>query len=63
MSKQIDRLIAEIVQDNMLVINKMKKADLVQLTKELMVENFRELHTDSIVEIYEERFGTNLVKV
>jgi len=63
MSVMIDRLIAEMVADNMIVIKKMKKDELLQLTKELLVDNFRELDNDTIVEIYEERYNTVLAGV
>jgi len=63
MSVMIDRLIAEMVADNMIVIKKMKKDELLQLTKELLVDNFRELDNATIVEIYEERYNTVLAGV
>ena len=60
MSRAIDRLIAELVEDNMKDIKKMRKADIIQLTKELLADNFRELTDDTIVKIYEETYATNL---
>ena len=33
MSKQIDRLIYELVAEDMLIVKKMKKAELLELTK------------------------------
>ena len=62
MSKQIDRLIYELVAEDMLVVKKMKKIELIELTKVLMVDNMRELHDDTIVEIYEEQFETHLAR-
>ena len=62
MSKQIDRLIHELVAEDMLVVKKMKKAELLELTKVLMKDNMRELHDDTIVEIYEEQFETHLAR-
>ena len=62
MSKQIDRLISELVAEDMLVVKKMKKSELIQLTKVLMVDNMRELHDDTIVEIYEQQFETHLAR-
>ena len=62
MSKQIDRLITELVDNDMLIVKKMKKAELLELTKVLMKDNMRELHDDTIVEIYEEQFETHLAR-
>jgi hypothetical protein len=62
MSKQIDRLITELVAEDMLVVKKMKKVELIELTKVLMVDNMRELHDDTIVEIYEQQFETHLAR-
>ena len=62
MSKQIDRLISELVAEDMLVVKKMKKSELVELTKVLMVDNMRELHDESIIEMYEQQFETHLAR-
>jgi len=62
MSKFINRLVAELVANDMLVIKKMKKVELVGLTESLLKENMLELHDDTIVEIYEEKFNTHLVR-
>ena len=62
MSRQIDRLISELVAEDMLIVKKMKKSELVELTKVLMVDNMRELHDESIVEMYEEKFETHLAR-
>ena len=62
MSRQIDRLITELVDKDMLVVKKMKKSELVELTKVLMVDNMRELHDETIVEMYEEQFETHLAR-
>jgi septin family protein len=62
MSKQIDRLITELVDNDMLIVKKMKKAELLELTKVLMKDNMRELHDDTIVEMYEEKFETHLAR-
>jgi hypothetical protein len=62
MSRQIDRLITELVAEDMLVVKKMKKVELIELTKVLMVDNMRELHDDTIVEIYEQQFETHLAR-
>jgi hypothetical protein len=58
----INRLIAEIVEDDMLMVKKMKKAELLELTKVLMKDNLRECHDESIVEMYEEQFNTHLAR-
>jgi hypothetical protein len=58
----INRLIAEIVEDDMVMVKKMKKAELLELTKVLMKDNLRELHDESIVEMYEEQFNTHLAR-
>ena len=62
MSRQIDRLISELVAEDMLVVKKMKKSELIELTKVLMVDNMRELNDASIVEMYEEKFETHLAR-
>ena len=62
MSKMINRLITELVAEDMLVIKKMKKTDIVALTETLLKENMMELHYDTIVEIYEEKFNTHLAR-
>jgi len=62
MSRMINRLIAEIVEDDMVVVKKMKKSELLELTKVLMKDNMRELHDDTIVEIYEQQFETHLAR-
>jgi hypothetical protein len=58
----INRLIAEIVEEDMVTVKKMKKAELLELTKTLMRDNLLELHDESIVEIYEEQFQTHLAR-
>ena len=62
MSRMINRLIAEIVEDDMIMVKKMKKAELLELTKVLMKDNLRECHDESIVEMYEEQFQTHLAR-
>ena len=62
MSRMINRLIAEIVEEDMVTVKKMKKAELLELTKTLMRDNLLELHDESIVEIYEEQFQTHLAR-
>ena len=60
MSRMIDRLINELVEDGMVQMKKLKKAELIDLTKDLLTDNFRELTDDTIIKIYEERYKTNL---
>jgi hypothetical protein len=62
MSRMINRLIAEIVEDDMVMVKKMKKSELLELTKVLMKDNLRECHDESIVEMYEEQFNTHLAR-
>jgi len=63
MSVQINRLIADLVDNDMLTIKKMKKVELIKMTEVLLKDNYRELHNDSIVELYELQFDTHLVVV
>ena len=60
MSRMIDRLITELVTDGMVQMKKLKKAELIDLTKDLLTDNLRELTDDTIIKIYEERYNTNL---
>ena len=60
MSRMINRLIDELVDDSMVQMKKLKKAELIDATKELLTDNLRELTDDTIIKIYEERYKTNL---
>ena len=62
MSVFIEDLIVDLVANDMLVIKKMKKVELIKITEALLKDNYRELHDDSIVEIYELQFETHLVR-
>lgn len=62
MSRQINQLIDELVNDSMLDIKKLKKTELLAVTKELLADNLRELTDDTIVSIYEERYKTNIAR-
>ena len=62
MSRFIEGLIKDLVDVDMATIKKMKKADLLQMTEALLQDNYRELHDDSIVEIYELQFDTHLAR-
>ena len=58
MSRKIDHFIAELIAEDMVDINKLKKNDLKVLAKQLLENNYRELHNDTIVELYENTFHT-----
>ena len=58
MSRKIDHFIAELVQDDMLDINKMRKAELKSLVRDLIESNYREMTNETIVDIHEETFHT-----
>jgi len=60
MSKMIERLIAEMVDEYMVSIKKMKKAELLPLLETLMKDNLRECNDDIIIDLYEEQFNTYL---
>lgn len=60
MSRMIDRLITELVNDSMIQMKKLKKAEVIDVTKDLLTDNLRELTDDTIIKIYEERYNTNL---
>ena len=58
MSRKIDHFIAELVADDMVSIDKLKKAELKGLVRELLENNYRELTNETIVELYETNFHT-----
>jgi hypothetical protein len=58
MSRKIDHFIAELIAADMIDIDKMKKADLKVLARQLLENNYRELHNDTIVELYENTYHT-----
>lgn len=58
MSRRIDHFIKELIDEDMLDIKKLKKAELMKLTEQLLENNYRELHDDTIVELYENVFHT-----
>lgn len=60
MSRMIDRLITELVNDSMIQMKKLKKAEVIDVTKDLLTDNLRELTDDTIIKIYEEHYNTNL---
>ena len=63
MSRTINRLITELVDDAMLDMKKLKKAELQEVTKQLLSDNLRELTNDTIVTMYEQRYHTNIAGV
>ena len=58
MSRKIDHFIAELVAEDVTEIKKLKKSELLDLTVQLLHNNYRELHDDTIVELYENVFHT-----
>lgn len=62
MSRQIDRLIDELVADTFKDIKKLKKAELQSVARELLADNLRELSNDTIIEMYEERYHTYIAR-
>jgi hypothetical protein len=58
MSRKIDHFIAELMTEDLKDIKKLKKQDLFNLTVQLLENNYRELHNDTIVELYEDKFHT-----
>jgi hypothetical protein len=62
MSKFIEGLIVDLVVNDMATIKKMKKSELIKMAEALLTDNYRELHDDSIVELYELQFDTNLAR-
>ena len=58
MSRKINHFIAELIAEDSKDIKKMKKAELLSLTMQLLENNYRELHNDTIVELYENTFHT-----
>jgi hypothetical protein len=62
MSTFIESLIGDLVDNDMATIKKMKKAELIKIAETLLRDNYRELHDDSIVELYELQFDTHLAR-
>lgn len=58
MSRKINHFIAELIAEDAKEIKKMKKVELLNLTMQLLENNYRELHNDTIVELYENVFHT-----
>jgi hypothetical protein len=58
MSKKINHFIAELMAEDVKDIKKLKKTELFNLAVQLLENNYRELHNDTIVELYEDTFHT-----
>jgi hypothetical protein len=58
MSRKIDRFIKELVDEDMISVKKLNKKELFVLVRDLKNSNYRELHNDTIVELYENTFHT-----
>lgn len=58
MSRKIDHFIAELITDDMVSIDKLKKTELKGLVRQLLENNYRELTNETIVELYENNFHT-----
>ena len=58
MSRKINHFIAELMAEDIKDIKKLKKPELYALTVQLLENNYRELHSDTIVELYEKVFHT-----
>jgi hypothetical protein len=58
MSKKINHFIKELIAEDTKDIKKLSKKELFNLTIQLLENNYRELHSDTIVELYENVFHT-----
>lgn len=58
MSRKIDHFIAELMAEDLIVMKKMKKSELLALATKAVENNYRELTNDTIVELYEDTFHT-----
>jgi pantothenate kinase type III len=58
MSKKINHFIKELIAEDTKDIKKLTKKELFNLTIQLLENNYRELHSDTIVELYENVFHT-----
>lgn len=58
MSRKINHFIAELIAEDVKDIKKLKKSELFTLTVQLLENNYRELHNDTIKELYENVFHT-----
>lgn len=63
MSKLINSLVAEIVATDMKFVSKMKKSEVLEITKRLLEDNIREMTDDTIIKMYEEQFDTNIAVI
>lgn len=60
MSRIVNRIIMEMVQDDVKLVQKMRKAELIELVRGLQEDLYRELPDGVLVETYEERYNTQL---
>lgn len=58
MSRKINHFIKELIAEDTKDIKKLNKKELFTLTIQLLENNYRELHNDTIVELYENVFHT-----
>lgn len=58
MSRKIDRFIAELLAEDLVVMKKLKKSELFAVAAKALENNYRELSNETIVEMYEEKFHT-----
>ena len=58
MSRKINHFITELIAEDVKDIKKLKKSELFSLTVQLLENNYRELHNDTIIEMYEDTFHT-----
>jgi uncharacterized protein YktB (UPF0637 family) len=63
MSKLINSLVAEIVATDMKFVSKMKKSEVLEITKRLLEDNIREMTDDTIIKMYEEQFDTHIAVI
>lgn len=56
MSKFIEKLISDLVVNDMKTVSKMKKSEILKLTEILLRDNYRELLDESIIEVHELQF-------
>jgi hypothetical protein len=63
MSKLINSLVTEIVATDMKFVSKMKKSEVLEITKRLLEDNIREMTDDTIIKMYEEQFDTHIAVV
>ena len=58
MSRKINHFIAELVAEDLILMKKMKKAELFDVASKAIERNYRDMCDETIIEIYEETFHT-----